>query len=1533
MNCKKSVKKIDLNNSYNFSCKRYSKLSKKSLDSQVGNIKKNNQKSTGFKRSLKNVGGDIVSFSNLEKAAQESIKGSLSDEFKSSLITFHCMIVMGHTLEKDGVFCKCKLKKINSANNIKNSPQSVVSSQNYIEIYKQSSDGRYPIVPSFVVEIMKPADPTNIECSNVNYFGYFFVKFECLKVTCKVTHESGENRGGCAAYKASGKETSIWIGLDHRTGPEKIHKLNKRLSLSENDNLENYYLKNITFSDNASASSERFKIDLNNCIGQGGFGRVYCVKRDMRAPVLESDKKYVVKIISLFAQIDYSLESFEECDEDECKKYIKKDFDASSDKYKYFDKLKKSSKISLIEDYIQNYDIDKIWNIDIIENIFRSKREAEYILLRNELKVLNIIKRIDTPILSAYVKKKINYSIHKNNKLTKNCKLRNLKVYLLMERYYRNLYLYFKTKDLKLHDIKKIIRQIIYGILTLHENNVLHHDLKMDNIMIRDEKKTDIAIIDFGLSVLTNSNGVIKTDNPISMGTITYYSPEMLYCVKNKIKKYTTNIDWWSIAIIIFQLVTKDEEHIIEHLNSVKLEKTGDKYISSLKKFFKINNENLTKKIDKLMEKFVINNLFKVAFEAKDIIGLKKLLILLMQQYNYEDLDHWIKSETLNTIDKQLKDGDFKIPFINKTYNDLKKEFSENRDDSDESAPTPAPLPTPAPPKVQIIYNNKPGNTIQNYKPLSRDGKYIIFCSESSKNFNVPNSKIAFYEKIIDFLKITPPADFERHFKINLNLEDTLFADKKIIIYDPSMLIKLIRDKNILVTNRESFYNLLRQSNDITVITNTLFFSELTDISFLINLDKSFSSLVHLPFSEEKFISKYCKLTKINFLWFNYIAPILKAPIVKFGCSLVGSEGIKKSIIDIHNILNTTVDKQKEYFKKPDLKDKNFLYKLVYYIFGGLKGTVEASVMVLKMLYSLVLIIFFWLTLNSDISQVVTLNEGEILRIMIQYNLDISSSETSITKTGQPSNEVKKPSFFSKTIKKIKDSTTKSFKKRFGDEDSKAEIRGYNVQYVPYTSEQTMFFLDLTADIIYEEKELFLLQDDGSRKEYTYKIGEKVVYPAPAQAQAPAPAPAPTLAPAPAPAPAPAQAPAPASAELRIDFRGNNIFKYGNSSSESEKTKDEKNNDISFRANTILSDEYYKLGCAIGNINDTILECFNKNKGGDNKNNQSINFRTLWKSLEKSFPEKKKGGEGEEIKNKCQRIYDNIDNIKKITDLSLHVIYSRYMAGGIIQFYQWLIVNNKYEEFEIKIVNKRDEVESRGSSSSSSSSVSPSILYLIGPKCNIDGLTLNEEPSSKTIYLHIMEAPEDVSTFNKLQSFCSPKSGSASIEPQNIYIYISTTSEFLNHLNTKIKRNKKNDTNGKSSILTSISKFNQNVSPDYAVYRKWKKAYRAQKKIDEEIKKYMELPCPTVNNPLQTDLSSDSAGISTTFPKSKEKVKCITFKKKKPSSEFFTRNSSDTPEQGVKKIQDHEESNGLFLNSYEDYKMRLLMDEPSFSDE
>ncbi len=94
---------------------------------------------------------------------------------------------------------------------------------------------------------------------------------------------------------------------------------------------------------------------------------------------------------------------------------------------------------------------------------------------------------------------------------------------------------------IKIHDIAK---QLLQGVYSLHEHNVMHRDLKPDNILLKGEV---VWICDFGLSrQFANDYGVATG----YMVTRWYRAPEIW-----REEKYTSKVDMWSIGCIIHKLV------------------------------------------------------------------------------------------------------------------------------------------------------------------------------------------------------------------------------------------------------------------------------------------------------------------------------------------------------------------------------------------------------------------------------------------------------------------------------------------------------------------------------------------------------------------------------------------------------------------------------------------------------------------------------------------------------------------------------------------------------------------------------------------------------------------------------------------------------------------------------------------------------------------------------------------------------------------------------------------------------------------
>ena len=101
-------------------------------------------------------------------------------------------------------------------------------------------------------------------------------------------------------------------------------------------------------------------------------------------------------------------------------------------------------------------------------------------------------------------------------------------------------------------EAKKILAILTSAISYIHANNVVHRDLKLENILLTNKDNPyDLKIIDFGISgILSNVGGEI-----IHAGTMMYSPPEV---VSKTDLTSSPKIDVWSLGVILFVLLTKE---------------------------------------------------------------------------------------------------------------------------------------------------------------------------------------------------------------------------------------------------------------------------------------------------------------------------------------------------------------------------------------------------------------------------------------------------------------------------------------------------------------------------------------------------------------------------------------------------------------------------------------------------------------------------------------------------------------------------------------------------------------------------------------------------------------------------------------------------------------------------------------------------------------------------------------------------------------------------------------------------------------
>jgi signal transduction histidine kinase/serine/threonine protein kinase/tetratricopeptide (TPR) repeat protein len=133
-------------------------------------------------------------------------------------------------------------------------------------------------------------------------------------------------------------------------------------------------------------------------------------------------------------------------------------------------------------------------------------------------------------------------------------------IYSLSEYYNGKPLSTFRYKKTQLEMLYDIIIQIVYALDALHGQNILHKDLKPENVLYRIEKnKVEVKVIDFGFSKTETSS--IKHG---ITGSLPYLAPEIFTA-----GSYSIHSDYYALGVLLYKLTTGNFPFTVEQINAL----------------------------------------------------------------------------------------------------------------------------------------------------------------------------------------------------------------------------------------------------------------------------------------------------------------------------------------------------------------------------------------------------------------------------------------------------------------------------------------------------------------------------------------------------------------------------------------------------------------------------------------------------------------------------------------------------------------------------------------------------------------------------------------------------------------------------------------------------------------------------------------------------------------------------------------------------------------------------------------------------
>lgn len=164
--------------------------------------------------------------------------------------------------------------------------------------------------------------------------------------------------------------------------------------------------------------------------------------------------------------------------------------------------------------------------------------------MKNEVKILNLLDHVN--IL------RLEQSWVDNVEIEKNVNSETVKGGHMLLEYLKGGELWDYISHTKYCEMtcQQIIKQTLHALVHCHENNICHRDIKAENLVFRDEAKTQLVLVDFGCAVSAKPNQVVNG----AVGSLYYLAPEVLQPKLKRTGRTWQASDMWSVGVLAYIL-------------------------------------------------------------------------------------------------------------------------------------------------------------------------------------------------------------------------------------------------------------------------------------------------------------------------------------------------------------------------------------------------------------------------------------------------------------------------------------------------------------------------------------------------------------------------------------------------------------------------------------------------------------------------------------------------------------------------------------------------------------------------------------------------------------------------------------------------------------------------------------------------------------------------------------------------------------------------------------------------------------------